>query len=194
MLFLDQSFRGRDPGRRVGGVVAVESLDGPAQHPAGFIDALKRELDAILLALPAVRVLPAEDGGDADADGFGREDGRESEDATGQQSDPEGHRLFLVKGGSAEASCLIPDLKTIDAHARHANVRVVIAIAPPRPREAPRGTPQTVASIAIGLFHLKLVITVSRRWIPRDAARLSAGRESALDPRRILGDPTVKWA
>jgi hypothetical protein len=98
MLFLDQSFCGGDPCRRVRGVVAVERLDRPAEHAAGFVEALKRELDAILLALSAVRVLPAEDGVDADADRLGREDGRESEDATGQQSDPEGHRLVLVKG------------------------------------------------------------------------------------------------
>src|ERR1700733_3664343 len=96
MLFLDQSFRRGDPRGRVRGVVAVERLDRPAQHPAGLINALKRQLDAILLALPAIRVLSAEDGGDADADRLRREDWK-GQDATGQQSDSERHRLVLAK-------------------------------------------------------------------------------------------------
>ena len=98
VLLLDQSFRGGDPGRGVRGIVAVERFHRPAQHAAGLVDPLKRELDSILLTLPAVRVLSAEDRRDADADRLRREGRRESEDATGQQGDPEGHRLFLVKG------------------------------------------------------------------------------------------------
>ena len=65
MLFLDQSFCRCDSSRRVRSVVAVKGLDRPAEHAACLIDALKRELDAILLALPAVSVLSAQDGCDA---------------------------------------------------------------------------------------------------------------------------------
>ena len=73
MLILDQPFGRGDPRRGIRGVVAVKSLDRPAQHAAGLIDALKRELDAILLALPAVCVLSAENRGDADPDRLRRE-------------------------------------------------------------------------------------------------------------------------
>ena len=84
MLLLDQPFVSGDPRCRICSIVAIEGLDRPAQHAAGLIDVLKRELDAILLALPAVRILSAEDGGDADADRLRREGGSESQDATGQ--------------------------------------------------------------------------------------------------------------
>ena len=84
MLLLDQSFRGGDPRRGVRGVVAVKRLDRPPQHSARLIDALERQLDAILLALPAICVWSAEDGGDADTDRLRREDWREGQDATGQ--------------------------------------------------------------------------------------------------------------
>jgi hypothetical protein len=96
MLFLNQSFRRGDPRGGICGVVAIKRLDRPPQHPAGLIDPLKRQLDAILLALPAIRVLSAEDGGDADANRLGGEDWK-GQDATGHQSDSERHRLVLAK-------------------------------------------------------------------------------------------------
>src|SRR5580658_5522692 len=89
MLLLNQSFRGGDSRRGIGGVVAVKRLNRPPQHPASLIDALERQLDAILLALPAVGELSAEDCGDADANRLRREDWTEGHEATSQQSHPE---------------------------------------------------------------------------------------------------------
>ena len=130
VLFLDQPFGGGDSCWRIRGVVAVKRLDRPSQDSAGLIDALKREFDAILLALPAVRILSAEDRGDADAHRLRREDWSEGQGAAGQQSDPERHRCLLARTGRLTGeSCLIPDRKTTDVPCRHAIVRVVVTAA-----------------------------------------------------------------
>jgi hypothetical protein len=71
VLLIDQSPGRRRSDLRLAGVVGIERLDRPPEHAASLVDAVQRELRAILLGLPPIGEGAAENGGDADADRLG---------------------------------------------------------------------------------------------------------------------------